>query len=207
MFESINHRINQSSKQHSSGFWNLALWNESDYPELTNDANLYKKITKIFDEIASTQKNTVIPPEQITLCINNKSVTAQFNKDNILTNIGMNEMAKRSVGESSSVNVAHAIGTDGTTPTLADTALGAEVARVVIGTKQVVNQTEQYASAIIGDILTSPPQTIEEAGIFTSLTSNDPIIIVHVTFSPFILDTGKIFTLLTNISHKNGTGV
>jgi len=207
MFESANSRIDESNKQLSSGIWNLALWNKSEYPELTNDSNLYKKVTKIFNEINSTEKNTVIPPEQVTLCINNKSITAQFNKSNILTNIGMNEMAKRSVGTTSSINLAHAIGTDGTTPTLSDTALGTEVARVTIGTKSVVNQTEIYASAIEGDVLSSPPQTIEEAGIFTSLTPDDPIMTVRVTFSPFLLDIGKIFTLLTNISHKNGTQV
>lgn len=196
-----------SDIQGSKGMWNLALWNESDYPQLQNNSHLYENVMKIFKEINETDKNTVIKPQQIAICINNKSFTAILNQENILPNLGMNEMAKRSTGETSSINVSHAIGTDGTTPTLADTTLGAEIARIAIGTQQVVNQTEQYSSAFTGADITSPPQTLEEAGLFTTLPSVSGILIAHVSFSPFILDTGKIFTLLTNITHQNGTQV
>jgi len=208
-----NHNLNQSlrkktNKQFSSGNWSLSLWDAKEYPEFAiNDSRLYNKVTKVLNEIISTEKNTVNRPEQFTICANNKSVTAMLNKSNILPNLGMNEMAKRGTGESSSVNLAHAIGTDGTTPTLADESLGTELFRKVIGTKQVVNQTEQYSTAITGTEIPGVPQNIVEAGIFTSLLADEPILIAHVTFTVFVLSISKIFLILTNISHKNGTQI
>lgn len=205
--ESINEKIKRGTIEPfvSNGLWNMALWNESDYPELAiNDQHLLGKIDKIFAEIASTDKNTIIKPLQMEVQHGNKSFTAQNNKNNIIPNISLTEMAKRSANLSSTINVAHAIGTDNTTPALTDELLGAEIFRKLIGTTTVAGQTERYGSAFTGSEIGSPPQNIVEAGLFTVITANTAIIGAHVTFTVFILDVGTIFTLQTNISHKNG---
>jgi len=208
--KSINDKIKHVTADPfvSNGFWNMALWNEADYPELAiNDQHLLGKIDKIFAEIAATDRNTIIEPLQMEIKHGSKSFFAQTKQKNIIPSIALTEMAKRSVGSSTTTNMAHAIGTDNTTPSLTDTLLGAEIFRKAIGTKTVASQTERYGSAFTGSELGSPPQNIVEAGLFTVLTSNTPIIGAHVTFTVFILDVGKIFTLQTNISHKNGVAL
>jgi len=208
--DTINDKINRITNDPglSSGIWNVALWNESDYPELAiNNQHLLGKIDKIFAEIAATDRNTVIEPLQLEVQAFGKSFFAQRDICNILPNIGLTEMAKRSVGTSTTTNVAHAIGTDNTTPALTDTLLGAEIFRKAIGTKTVVGQTERYGSVFTGSEIASPPKNIVEAGIFTVLTANTAIIIAHVTFTTFVLDVGKLFTIQSNISHKNGVAI
>ena len=182
----------------SHNLWSLALWDKKDYPELAiNDSKLLGRIMKIYNEISSTDRNTVIRPLQLQTV------------NNILVNGGMNEMGKRSTGETASINAAMAIGIGTTTPTLADFELETEILRNPMGTSQTVGQTEQYATAFPGSDLIAtpnpPPQNITESGLFTVATPDTPIMTARVTFTVFVLDGGKIFTQLLNISHQNGT--
>lgn len=190
----------------SHSLWNFALWNQDDYPELAqNDSNILNKLDKIFNEIINTDRNTTSLPIQIENQINGKSFKSKQNITNILVNGGMNEMGKRSTNESSSTNIGHAIGTGDNTPELTDIILQTEIFRKSIGTRTTVLQTERYGTAFTGSDIGGGPAEITEAGIFTT-TSPGPsgIMIARVTSSAFLLETGKIFTLQTNITHKNG---
>lgn len=192
----------------SYNMWNMALWSEDQYPELAkNDSHLLDKLDKIFKEIANTDRKTAVEPLQIATQINGLEFSAKQNIPNILTNDGMTEMGKRATAQSSSTNLAHAIGTGTTTPTLADTLLQTEIFRKAIGTRTTIGQTERYGSAFTGSEVPSPPYNITEAGIFTVLTANTITMIARVTSIAFVLDVGKIFTIQSNITHKNGTQV
>lgn len=189
----------------SHNVWIWELWDKEQYPELAkNDNNLLNKLDKLHKEFAESAKKSEGPILQEF--INGKShYIARREGPNILTNDGMNEMGKRSTGETSTTNDFHGVGTGTTTETVSDVSLETEVGRKIIGTKQVVNQTERYGTAFTSDGITEPPQFISEAGIFTLLVAG--IMIMRITATPVELDVGKILTLQTNVTHQNGTEI
>lgn len=184
------------------GRWIIESWDKSIYPELAkNDNNLQSKLDKLHEEFVESSKQSEGPLTQ-ELIVGKHHYIARSEGVNILTNIGMNEMGKRSTAESSSTNTHHAIGTGTTTETISDTVLETEVGRKVIGTRNVVNQTERYSTAFTSADIT-PPQNISEAGILTEAALG--VLIMRITATPVELDTGKVITLQTNITHQNGT--
>lgn len=188
------------------GRWIIESWDKSQFPELAkNDNNLTSKLDKLHKEFAESSKKQEGPLTQ-ELIVGQHHYIAQRKGVNILTNVGMNEMGKRSTAESSTTNTHHAIGTGTTTETISDTTLETEVGRKVIGTRNVVNQTERYSTAFTSaDLTVAAPQNISEAGILTLAALG--VLIVRITATPVELDVGKVITLQTNITHQNGTEV
>ncbi len=185
----------------SHNMWIIESWDNKIYPELINNSSLTSKLDKLHQDLAQSNKINEGPLSQQLL-------TGQLSfikKPNILTNIGMNEMAKRSTGETSSVNSYHAIGIGSTSETISDVALENEVGRKIIGSQSTVNQTERYSTSFGDTDIVLPPETISEAGIFTELVGG--ILIARITAIPVILDTGIFITILTNVIHENGVAL
>lgn len=188
----------------SKSVWIWELWNKKEFPELEkNDNNLMSKLDKLHEEFAESAKKNEGPLSQEFISAQYRFI-AKREGPNILVNGGMNEMGKRSTGETTSTNTNHAIGTGTTTETVNDTALETEVATKVIGTRNVVNQTERYSTAFSSADIT-PPEDISEAGIF--IGGFGTIMIMRITATPIELDVGKILTIQTNVTHQNGTEV
>ena len=186
------------SLSHSN--WLIESWDSKIYPELANDSTLLSKLDKLHKDFASNIKRNEGPLSQEIVAGTNHIISKPT--PNILTNVGMTEMAKRSTIQNSSINSHHAIGTGTTTETISDLTLEAEVGRKTIGATDVVNQTERYASSFNSTDIVSPPQNISEAGIFTELVGG--ILIMRITAIPVLLDAIEIITLLTNVTHQNG---
>lgn len=183
--------------------WIITTWRESDYPELAkNDEHLQSKLDKIYEEIAQTTKKTVNMPVSQQMLLGSASFIAQSKAHNILTLLGMSEMAKRSTGDSNSTNGFHAVGIGQSAETINDTTLEDEVGRKAIGSRTVVNQTERYGSVFNSADVTNPPRDISEAGILTANALG--ILIMRVTSVPVSLPVGLLLTLQTNVTHQNG---
>lgn len=185
--------------------WNFTTWREDDVPYFENKKGLLDNLDRVWNEINETKRNTTIKPVSVSL-INGlpipKILNFQDRIANILPNLGMTEMGKRSTAESSTTNTHHAIGTGVTAAALGDTTLETEVGRVAIGDRVVVNQTERYGTAFTSSDIT-PPKTITEAGVLTLASGG--VLILHVIGAGQLLDTGLIVTVQTNITHANGT--
>jgi len=183
----------------SKSSWILETWNKNQYPELTNDKHLLSKLNKLHQELPKKSEG----PDTQQLILGKSKFIAQRKGNNILTLLGMNEMAKRATGETSTINSHHRIGIGTTTENTADTELELEEGSLTIGSADVINQTERYATAFADTDVTSPlPINITEAGIFTAETLG--ILIMRITFIPIILDVEKIITIQTNVTHENG---
>ena len=192
----------------SHNLWTMIMWNADEVPHFTNDSKLISKLDKILKELTDTDRKTTAKPEMIQLINgqrNRKILKYQDNIPNILTNPGLEEMAKRSTGASNSINSHHAIGTGIGAETPADTTLGSEAARKLIGATDVANQTERYGSAFADTDLDDIPSDITEAGILNA--ENNGVLILRVTSDPFTLSPGRIFTVQTNVTHQNGTEI
>ena len=197
----------------SHNIWTIARWDAAQYSELKNDQNLLRKLEKIWLEIAGTDRKGTIEAPLSCSVINGiiphrelkypGPLSFEDKLSNILTNVGMAEMGKRSTAEVTTTNTHHAVGTGVTAEAVGDTALETEVGRVAIGTRVVVNQTERYGSAFADSDIAPVPSTITEAGILTLVAGG--VLILRVTAAGQVLDTGNIITVQTNVSHQNGT--
>lgn len=186
----------------SHSTWIMESWKKEQYPELKNNKHLLHTLDKLHKELAESKQNEG-PISRELIAGKNHFIQRSISK-NILTNLGMNEMGRRSTGESSTTNDYHAIGTGTTTETISDTILETEVGRKIMGTKTTVNQTERYATSFNDtDLTVSAPQFISEAGIFSLLSGG--ILIMRVTAqAPVELDFGLLVSILTNVTHQNG---
>ena len=185
--------------------WSFATWQQDDVPYFENRKGLLNNLDRVWAELKETDRNTTVKP--LSACAINgmpipKIVNLSKDIPNILPNLGMAEMAKRSTAESTTTNTHHAIGTGTTAAALGDTILQTEVGRKVIGDRVTVNQTERYGTAFTSSDIT-PPKTITEAGVLTLASLG--ILILHVIGAGQLLDTGLIVTVQTNITHANGT--
>jgi len=200
VYDKFGFRAEHLTLSHS--VWIVSSWDKAIYPELANDNNLISKLDRLFKEQAESPKQNEGPLTNELIAGKNHFIQ-QSKAKNILTNVGMTEMAKRSTAETATTNDFHGVGTGTTTETVSDIILEAEVGRKIIGSKTTVNQTERYASSFSDTDITSPPQDISEAGIFTLISGG--ILIMRITATPVELDLGKLVTVQTNITHQNGT--
>lgn len=192
--------------------WIISTWNTSEVPELeqfqlsfqdrlrkdprATDTKHFDHLTKLFDEIANTDRNTVIRPNQ------EPSV-----RMNILTNGGMKEMGKRSSGESASVNLYLNTGTGTTAEAATDdttysNSLQTEKSRTLLASKATVDQQERYSGSINDGDVTGEPLNITEAGLNTASSSGKQI--SRVTFAAQVIDTGYTMAFQSLINHRNG---
>jgi hypothetical protein len=94
------------------------------------------------------------------------SVKESHEFDNLVVTTGKNFIASRMVGTAAAIMSHMAIGTDSTAPAAGNTALGAEVARVALGSGTSSGAVATYTATFPGGTGTA---ALTEAGIF-----NDP---------------------------------
>ena len=158
--------------------WLFQLWDES---QINTKKNLLKEIEDLNNNLGLTPKYF----------------------ENIITQRGLEEIAKRSIESTTKTyNKYHAIGTGTTEETQGDTALETEVVRKAIQTATTFSNSERYATAFNHD--GTNDYDITEAGILTAAT--DGILIAHITTkSPSPLRSGKTLTVATVVTHEYKT--
>ncbi len=187
----------------SYNYWTIATWNQDEVPHFENPK--IRDLEKIWTEIANTDRNTTVLPNQSELITPFGSLTSGQTKiPNILTNDGMANMGKLSTAESVLDNSHAAVGDDNTTELVTDVALGNELDRKVWSERVVSNQTEKYAVAFIRSDF-SMDEILREAGGFTA--SSGVIMVFRVTFADKAIGTGQIMTIQVSVQHQNGVVV
>jgi len=187
----------------SYNYWTVAVWNKDEVPQFENPK--IRDLEKIWDEIASTDRNTTVLPDQSELITPWGSLLAGQRKiPNILTNDGMKNMAQNRTAESSLSTLEGAVGDDNTTELVTDTALGNELDRKPWSEKVVVNQTEKYAISFVRSDF-GADVTLKEGGGFTA--SSGVILVFRVTFADKTITTGQIMTMQVSVQHQNGVVV
>ena len=156
--------------------WYFQIWDESQIN--LKSSNLLKEIDALNRDLKLTPKIY----------------------QNIITQKGLEEIAKRSIESTTKTyNKYHAIGTGTTEETQADETMETEVSRKAIQTATAFSNTERYATAYNHD--GTNDYDITEAGILTAETGG--ILIAHVTTqSPSEIRSGKTLTVATTVSHE-----
>lgn len=180
--------------------WTLSQW--------TEDSVSFDK-TKIIDQVEKLEMelyediingtNRAVRPKQL-VCT-----------DNIITNIGLTESAKRDTGEVASSLTHTSIGTGTTTPSISDTDLqtedtGGSYARkgyAASGQRKVSGQTAKYGMLWDDGDVSSVPILITEAGVHWSVATASNMH-ARVTFTVFNMTTGDLFVTQINELMING---
>jgi hypothetical protein len=180
--------------------WTLSLWNE-DTVKLSG-SRIIDQVEQLEKELADdiiNNTNRAVRPKGL-VCT-----------DNIITNIGLTESAKRDTGEVSTTLTHNSIGTGTTTPTVSDTDLqtedtGGSYARQAYasaGQRKVSNQTAKYGMLWNDGDVSSVPITITESGVHWNVSTGNTIH-ARVTFTAFSMTTGDLFVTQINELHQNG---
>ena len=180
--------------------WTLSLWNENEVQLKGN--NIIDQVEQLEKELADdiiNGTNKAVVPKGL-VCT-----------DNIITNIGLTESAKRDSGEVSSTLTHNSIGTGTTTPTVSDTDLqtedtGGSYARLgyaASGQRKVSNQTGKYGMLWDDSKVSAVPISITESGVHWNVSSATTMH-ARVTFTAFSMTTGDLFVTQINELHQNG---
>jgi hypothetical protein len=180
--------------------WTLSLWNE-DTVKLSG-SRIIDQVEQLEKELADdiiNNTNRAVRPKGL-VCT-----------DNIITNIGLTESAKRDTGEVSTTLTHNSIGTGTTSPTVSDTGLqtedtGGSYARQAYasaGQRKVSNQTAKYGMLWNDGDVSSVPITITESGVHWNVSTGNTIH-ARVTFTAFSMTTGDLFVTQINELHQNG---
>jgi hypothetical protein len=180
--------------------WTLSLWNE-DTVKLSG-SRIIDQVEQLEKELADdiiNNTNRAVRPKGL-VCT-----------DNIITNIGLTESAKRDTGEVSTTLTHNSIGTGTTTPTVSDTGLATEdtggsyarQAYASAGQRKVSNQTAKYGMLWNDGDVSSVPITITESGVHWNVSTSNTIH-ARVTFTAFSMTTGDLFVTQINELHQNG---
>ena len=180
--------------------WTLSLWREDEVQ--LKGTKIIDQIEKLEYELASdliNGKTTTVTPKQM-VCT-----------DNIITNIGLAESAKRDTAEASTSLTHNSIGTGSTTPTVSDTDLdtedtGGSYARLSYassGQRKVINQTSKFGVLWDDSKVSSVPISITESGVHWASTGSSNIH-ARVTFTTFSMTSGDLFVTQINELHQNG---
>jgi len=180
--------------------WTLSLWNENEVQ--LKGSTVIDQVEQLEKELAEdiiNGRNTSVRPKGL-VCT-----------DNIITNIGLTESAKRDTGEVSTTLTHNSIGTNSTTPTVSNTDLttedtGGSYARKAYasaGQRKVSSQTAKYGMLWDDGDVSSVPISITESGVHWHV-SNASSMHARVTFTAFSMTTGDLFVTQINELHQNG---
>lgn len=121
---------------------------------------------------------------------------------NLVVTAGRVWLAQRAGSASPPTRISHiGVGSDATSPTLADTLLGTELSRVALDSQPVVSNTIIHSATFLAGIGTG---TWKEAGLFN--TSSGGPLLARTVFSDYIKSVDLITTIrwtLTIISNYN----
>lgn len=188
----------------SNNLWTIATWNELEAPYLRpENPSLLNELDSLWSEIANTDRNTTLQPNDAEMVLPSgvHLYTSEHEVDNILTNNGMNDMAKNRTAESSLGTSHIAVGNVGTGELVTDSALLGELARKAWSEKITVDQTERYAASFVRSDFGADP-TLVEAGGFTAAAAG--VLVFRVTYAAKVISTGQIMTAQVSVQHQNG---
>ena len=117
---------------------------------------------------------------------------------NIVTNNGLERIAKLLGGISSDSYDSIAIGTDNTSELATDTALGTEVQRQLASISYVADYKVKYEKVFT--FSSGEEYTIVEAGIFDSITPSGSVIFNRLTFSGKAVDSNTDLSVTITIT-------
>lgn len=180
--------------------WTLSGWREDEVQ--FNKNHIIDEIEKLQLEIA----NDLINGKETT-----PRPTYLETTDNIITNIGLTESAKRDTGEVSTTLTHNSIGTNSTTAAVTDTDLNTEdtggsyarQAYASAGQRKVSSQTAKYGMLWDDTTVSAAPISIKESGIHWHVSDASKCH-ARVTFTTFTLTTGDLFVTQINELHQNG---
>ena len=117
--------------------------------------------------------------------------------DNVTTNVGIVEMAKRNTGQSSNSNNKMLLGSANTpTPLASQTALSAQTGSVNLTSRTVEGTTERY-------LATATTASVSNNNLGEMGLASNTILISRVVVNPRILFlSGKTYTLMALMAHK-----
>lgn len=193
--------------------WNVCTWNNDDIAGIvSNPRSVGKELDAIWSEANNTERNTVVKPLLSELNYSTMKNPILYEKPkpipNILTNVGMNNMAKLSTGESTDTNTHCYVGDDSTpAEAVGDTDLQNELDNKAFdtdGDRETVDQQERYAMAFFRSDF-GMDVTLREAGIGTGITLPTDILVARVTFADKPVGSGQTMTVQLTATHKNGT--
>lgn len=180
--------------------WTLSLWNSNEVKLKGNHIiDQVEQLEKeLADDIINGTNKAVVPKGLICT-------------DNIITNIGLTESAKRDTGETSTSLTHNSIGTGTTTPTVSDTDLQSEdtggsyarQAYATAGQRKVSNQTAKYGMLWDDSKVSAVPISITESGVHWNVSSASTMH-ARVTFTAFSMTTGDLFVTQINELMQNG---
>lgn len=115
-------------------------------------------------------KDTFTIEGKLRFILTDSHGTTLFDKEdhNLIVNTGKAQVASFLAGTSTAHPLAVAVGTDSTVPTITNTALGAEIARVAVTSATSSSATVTYIADLGAAVGTG---TILEAGLFSSVTA------------------------------------
>ena len=123
---------------------------------------------------------------------------------NLITENGLDLMARRAVGASNDNNQGIAVGTGTTAEDITDTALESQVGnRTGFVRRYAIGATEHYEADITYATAGGAAADITEAGIFTS-TGLVGVMTHRVTTSPLEMRQGRTVSIHTVVAHRNG---
>lgn len=190
--------------------WCVSIWDNDDISSIVSKPrSVDNELDKLWSEINDTNKNTVVSPvlSELGSSAMRQPILYQKNIDNILTNLGMKNMAQLSTAESVKTNTECNIGDDNTSEAVSDTQLGNQLNSKVFdtdGNRETVDQQERYAMAFFSSDF-GVDVTLREAGIVTGPSPPADIQIVRVTFADKPIGIGQTMTVQITVTHKNGT--
>ena len=190
--------------------WNVSVWNDDDISSIIcKPRSVGTELDKLWSEINDTDRNTVVNPllSEFKSSAMREPILYQKNIDNILTNLGMKNMAQLSTAESTKTNTHCNVGDNNTGELVGDDSLGNQLDSKVFdtdGDRETVDQQERYAMAFFrSDFATDV--TLREAGIATGSNPTTDTQIVRVTFADKPIGVGQTMTVQITVTHKNGT--
>ncbi|MCV0398560.1 MAG: hypothetical protein K5785_01040 [Nitrosarchaeum sp.] len=190
--------------------WNVSVWNDDDICSIVaKPSHVMSELDALWAEIASTDRNTVVRPvlSEYRTSAMQEPILYQKNIDNILTNLGMKNMAQLSTADSVKTNTHCYVGDSATPEDVGDDQLGNQLAAKAFdsdGDRETVDQQERYAMAFFRSDFVSDV-ILKEAGIGTGTTPPTDILTAHVTFADKPIGAGQTMTVQITVTHKNGT--
>ncbi len=191
--------------------WNLSTWKEDELKEIIDKPqNTLKVLDNLWQEIASTDRNTTIQPYETCLQLGiPKSKPLEMRADlyNIITTSGLVEIAKRGTDDTSTgTGCTHgAVGSGTTSEALGDVALETELDRKAFatdGVSSVSGTTERYGMPFTATDV-GAGAVVAEAALLTKSSGGECV--ARVVASGVTVATGRIMTMQTDITHTNGT--
>lgn len=116
---------------------------------------------------------------------------------NLVVMTGKEYVAQRMTSNSTPIMTSIAVGSDITSPTINDTALLSEIARVDFSSANVSSNTITYVSTFLPGTGTG---ALQEAGIFNSSSANSGTMLSRTVFPVVNKESGDTFTVTWNVS-------